>query len=36
MFPRRLVEPLGGQFRSSAIESREFARDVLSALTVDR
>jgi UDP-N-acetyl-alpha-D-muramoyl-L-alanyl-L-glutamate epimerase len=35
-YPRRLVEPLGGQFRSSAIESREFARDVLSALTVAR
>jgi UDP-N-acetyl-alpha-D-muramoyl-L-alanyl-L-glutamate epimerase len=35
-YPRRLVEPLDSQFRSSAIGSREFARDVLSALAVDR
>ncbi len=35
-YPSRLVEPLDAQFRSSAIDSREFARDVLSALAVDR
>jgi UDP-N-acetyl-alpha-D-muramoyl-L-alanyl-L-glutamate epimerase len=36
MYPRRLVEPLGSRFRSSAISSHEFAHDVLNALEVDR
>ena len=35
-YPRRLVEPLGSLFRASAIDTREFAHDVLSALAVDR
>ncbi len=35
-YPRRLVEPLAAQFHSAAIDSREFAHDVLSALAVER